>query len=675
MRLHPTSRTAFAFACAIVLALAFAMPASAAKCDIKGTAKGETIVGTDKAEVICGMGGNDVIYGKGGDDTIHGGSGNDTVQGGPGDDRLIGGKGADDVRGGSGSDRLSGGPGDDRLFGGTGNDTLDAGTGADDVRGGAGNDRLRGGAGNDRLLGGHGNDTLSGSSDDDEAYGGNGDDTVHGDTGQDKVYGGNGSDRLYGDSGSDRLYGGNGSDYLDGGRDGDRLSGGDGNDEIRGNTGDDVLYGRAGADTLHGGAGNDTVSGEAGNDTLRGSSGNDELYGGDGRDQMYGGLGSDRLVGGAGQDRMYGLQGNDRLISEDGMKDVVRGGKGRDGCNEDRKDDLKGVEYRIGGGSIGTDRGSGGTVTIVQPSEPVTTGIVSTVTRAPVVADGDVAGAPTDIVIGLDTSLHPAVAGQTLQAGGTLRVTLPDAFSSSGLPTSGPATCDPMSGACNTGVLLQVADGTGAVPYTVEMVDRHTIVFTALDDIGPGEMPGIKQIHLALPGFTNPKPGTYAIEVEAETGPGGSVETGTAALTVRSSIEPSINATNLFVEPGEGRPPTDVAYQRTTIETAAPYAWDFLLWERSGAPAAGVELRQGDHRGGDIIQNGQLIGCYKTEAPAGARGQSVSGGPSVVSQVPGSTDEAGRLTVAFTAGDIPGLYETTFSLDDGNSQEMHVEVS
>ena len=669
---HRDTRGAFAFVCAIVLALTFAMPTTAApRCDIEGTAKDDVLVGTPKADVICGRGGNDVIYGKGGNDTLLGGAGADELRGGRGADRLVGGAGAD---------QLVGMAGNDRLFGGTGNDRLDAGPGADDARGGIGDDHVMGGAGNDRLEGGAGTDRLDGSSGDDIVFGGMGDDTLRGDTGDDELYGGSGADRLYGDSGDDRIAGGTGADYIDGGADRDRLIGGDDADVLRGGSGDDILYGRAGADTLHGGIGNDTLYGEDGDDTLRGSAGNDTLYGGDHRDQLYGGEGADLLYGGPGRDRMNGLEGNDRLISNDGMADIVRGGSGRDGCNEDKKDDLKGIEYIIGKRAIDTDRSPrGGVTTIVVPTEPSTEGITSAITRAPLVADGDVAGAPTDIVIDLDTSLDPDASGRALAEGGTLRITLPDEFQSSGLSADTPAACDALAGECNTGVLLdvspQVPSGTETALYSVEMEGTHTLVFRALEDLGLGATPGIRQVHLSLPGFTNPRAGDYPITIEAEIGPNGAMETGTGVLTIHDSVQPSINVTSLFAANGEGQPPPNVVYQRTTTQAATPHAWDFILWDETGAPALGVELQQLDAQGGDIVQGDRLIGWFTIEAPMGASGQTVSADPSVLSVVPGSMAEAGRLTTSFIAGDTPGLYVVTFRMVGGNSQQMQVEVA
>ena len=85
-------------------------------------------------------------------------------------------------------------------------------------------------------------------------------------------------------------------------------------------------------------------------------------------------------------------------------------------------------------------------------------GVVSSVVKAPITPDGDVAGAPTDLVIDLDTWLDPATNGRPLPAGCSVAVTLPDAFEWTGLPvrdvfTAGCAPGAPF--ACTTGVFLQ----------------------------------------------------------------------------------------------------------------------------------------------------------------------------------------------------------------------------
>jgi Ca2+-binding RTX toxin-like protein len=75
-----------------------------------------------------------------------------------------------------------------------------------------------------------------------------------------------------------------------------------------------LIDGGPGNDTLIGGAGNDTLLGESGNDRLVGGSGNNLLVGGDGNDVLTGGGGLDVLIGGAGADKLTGGAGDDLLI-------------------------------------------------------------------------------------------------------------------------------------------------------------------------------------------------------------------------------------------------------------------------------------------------------------------------------------------------------------------------
>ncbi len=53
---------------------------------------------------------------------------------------------------------------------------------------------------------------------------------------------------------------------------------------------------------------------------------------------------------------------------------------------------------------------------------------IISVVKAPITPDGDVAGAPTDLVLNLDKSLDPAFPGRTLLANCAVRVTLPHKF-------------------------------------------------------------------------------------------------------------------------------------------------------------------------------------------------------------------------------------------------------
>ena len=319
-----------------------------------------------------------------------------------------------------------------------------------------------------------------------------------------------------------------------------------------------------------------------------------------------------------------------------------------------------------------------------QPSD----GIVSSVVKAPIVADGAVAGAPTDLVINLDTSLDPAVPGRTLKAGKTIRITLPEEFESQGLPTDLPTACGAFAGECNTGVLLQGWPQRPIPPteefYTLEMDGTHTFVFTAVQDLGPGATPGIKQVHLMALGFTNPA-GEHHILVEAETGPDGEVETGTGQIVLTTDVPASINVTSAFAKDAEDQPNGNTIYQQASVGSSPPWAWDFLVFHPSGGAWTDVELLQIDDSGGQIVsdvqkraeaglEGGKAIGSFTIEGPDGATGQSVSGGPSVEMVAPVSGAPAGRLTAVFTAGDKPGMYVTTFQVEGGFTQQMFVKV-
>ncbi len=310
------------------------------------------------------------------------------------------------------------------------------------------------------------------------------------------------------------------------------------------------------------------------------------------------------------------------------------------------------------------------------------TGIVAGAVKAPIVPDGDVAGAPTDVVIILDTSLDPDVAGRTLLAGKTIKVTLPDDFVNLGMPVVNPGPCA-AAGACSTGVLLQgwpqhpIPPSPANYTVTVDPNNANTIVYTATVDLTPAPPlePGIKQMHLILRGFVNPGPGRYELAVEAQTGPGGAVETGVAVVHIRSNPRASINVTSV-PSPPASPPFLNTIYQHAAPGDATPLPYDFFLWDKHGEPAVGVVIDQVNSNHAVLRQGKRVVGQITIDAPPGASGQEISGGPStgaVPAPVLGMLTS--RLTAQFVAGDTPGLYTTTFSMNNGNSVQMFVDVS
>lgn len=151
--------------------------------------------------------------------------------------------------------------------------------------------------------------------------------------------------------------------------------GGEGDDKIKVHNGLGTiaaeLYGGAGNDQLRGGNGNDVLVGGAGNDLLSGFDGRDLLIGGLGQDKVIGNNDDDILIGGvylhedsrvaidaimaewSRTDQDYlsrvthlrdggGLSAyllNDSTVSDDGVKDTLRGMKGFDWFIANQDDD------------------------------------------------------------------------------------------------------------------------------------------------------------------------------------------------------------------------------------------------------------------------------------------------------------------------------------------------
>jgi RTX calcium-binding nonapeptide repeat (4 copies) len=109
-------------------------------------------------------------------------------------------------------------------------------------------------------------------------------------------------------------------------------------DLLRGTAAADVLDGLAGDDRLFGYRGADRLHGGAGNDRLDGGADADRLFGDAGDDLVNGGTGNDLLAAGKGRDQLSGGPGDDVLYAQDGARDVLRCGAGRDTVHADRID-------------------------------------------------------------------------------------------------------------------------------------------------------------------------------------------------------------------------------------------------------------------------------------------------------------------------------------------------
>ena len=109
-------------------------------------------------------------------------------------------------------------------------------------------------------------------------------------------------------------------------------------DLIIGLAGNDKLEAGDRRDVIRGNRGNDAIDGGAGSDRIRGGLGDDRLAGGDGPDKILGGPGADGINGQAGHDRIKAGRGADLIIANDGVRDWISCGPGKDRVKADRRD-------------------------------------------------------------------------------------------------------------------------------------------------------------------------------------------------------------------------------------------------------------------------------------------------------------------------------------------------
>jgi Ca2+-binding RTX toxin-like protein len=111
----------------------------------------------------------------------------------------------------------------------------------------------------------------------------------------------------------------------------------------------DLLIGLAGNDNIDGGNKHDVILGNAGVDAITGGDGRDLIIGGLGPDRLAGGEQSDRILGGPGDDGINGQggrdvilagSGDDLIIANDGRRDAISCGPGRDSVKADRRDRI-----------------------------------------------------------------------------------------------------------------------------------------------------------------------------------------------------------------------------------------------------------------------------------------------------------------------------------------------
>ena len=356
----------------------------------------------------------------------------------------------------------------------------------------------------------------------------------------------------------------------------------------------------------------------------------------------------------------------------------------------------------------------------VHAGQASATGIVRSIERAWVTADGDVSGENALWKIVLDSPIDPQVEGRSLLQRHQIRVIFPPAFDLAAIdqaypvadiPTPFPPVpplpdqpCVPTNFQCTSGVLLQ---GWPEHPFfppvlfhlvSVDQAD-NAFVFTAVQDIVPDPPlnPGIKELFILLNGVRNPAPGNYRLRVEAQTGPAGSWETGSALMHVLPAARPSINATAVFVKaqaglltgtpacgPGTLPPnPDNPVWQVTGVGELAPYVWTFLVWGADEEPITDLEVYWENDTHARLVRGRKTVGQLNIDAPVGAEGFEIEVNPlacdtylpaaPVIGTTPGiGPQPTGRLDLQFRTGNMAGRYTTTLRMNNGNSVKMVV---
>ena len=289
-----------------------------------------------------------------------------------------------------------------------------------------------------------------------------------------------------------------------------------------------------------------------------------------------------------------------------------------------------------------------------------------TTAKAPIVPNGTTTGADPDFVVTF-ADRHPDVPGIDVLAGGTLSLTLPQDF----------VQDDPA--AALTGAILQGWPQSPRLPFPALTYDpaTHTIIATTPIDLlyQSSENPGPKQMHLILPGFTNPQPGCYPIELTIQPDPtDSSTINGSGSVHIMPKSRPSIEA--ISVTNGAPPPPFPNSIYQTVTAGESPLSWGFYVWGAHNAPFIGVDLEQRNMNHYAMVDvDGSTVGHVRIEAPAGAGEYSIEANASIAANGAVLGIPTGLLTAQFHPDpDATGDYTIRWRINNGNEQSMFLTV-
>lgn len=308
-------------------------------------------------------------------------------------------------------------------------------------------------------------------------------------------------------------------------------------------------------------------------------------------------------------------------------------------------------------------------VSVFAVAPPVTASdrLSITTASAPITPDGVTAGAQTDFVVTF-ADRDPATPGIDIKAGGTVSVRLPKAFKQ--VDASAPMTMVPLQG----------WPQSPRLPFPDVVYDAQTSTLTGTLSVDylyeSSEGPGLKQVHLLLPGFVNPHPGRYGIGLTIQPDPGiDHVMRGWGPVWIRPDVPTTINAINVIN--GAPPPPFPNSIYQTVEQGETPLLWGFYLWDRDAEPYVGVDLVRINKRRYAIVDaDGRRIGGVKIDAPRHASGYTIDANASVLANGAVLGIPTGLLTAQFHPDPgVAGDYVITWRLWKGNAQDMFVTVA
>jgi hypothetical protein len=252
-------------------------------------------------------------------------------------------------------------------------------------------------------------------------------------------------------------------------------------------------------------------------------------------------------------------------------------------------------------------------------------------------------------------------------------VQLPTAFVNLGeLPvlSIGSPDCGPPGNpfVCSTSVLLQGWPQSLEVPFPGVAWDEatNTITLTSTVDWGAVDGPGVKQVHLLLFGFQNPRPGDYDIEVTIQPNPdSGETLSGTATVHILDSVQPAIGPISV-INPGPPPPFPNSRYQTVALGET-PLRWGFYLWDKDGNGIVGADIVRTSNTHYRLVDAaGGTIGEVRISTPDGAGSLSLeSVEPAVAANAFASRIPTALLTLQFTPDPgVAGEYVATVQLRD-----------